>query len=604
MGLSTHRHKLYARIIAVRRRGNAEPIATIALMGLLQAATSAHAAASERARPTFSKDVAPILFKNCATCHGAGGVAAALPLLSYEAAKARAVAIKEQVVSRKMPPWPADPLRSLKFSNDARLKTADIDTLSAWVDSGMTRGNDAELPAMPTFKKGWLHPAGLAPDAVVALPEYTVRANGEVPYIQRLIKVPYPDDKWIVAMQVMAGNPSLLHHMGITEVTLPQAIRPEDLHAFASVASQLGIPNGALDTARAAVVDPLNPDAYDMLGVYTPGTSFEAYPEGSARLLKGGGNTYINFNIHYTTTGKQETDRSQLALWFRASAPKHQLFREPAAVKTLIANGRELLADEPGTKAEGTGVAIPPIAAYEENYELIGMSAYTEPVTIFQFQPHAHVRAKDFEYTLVYPDGREQTVLSVPRYDFHWQLAYDLEQPLQVPAGSKLVVSAHYDNSLRNAHLRELGEGEAARNCGPDKVAYFRRQNQSWDEMFSPFVQYAADRISRTPALKIVQVVGCLVEGRPAMWMLKQGSAPQGAPAQSSSSAEVAASAGTPLGAHQYSLLGAAAFNPQRKLGMKVVVRGVLMRNAPRERINVTSLQASPGECLPAARTP
>jgi mono/diheme cytochrome c family protein len=468
------------------RRANPSILSGIALLLPVMGAAVAGGTA-----PTYSQDVAPILFKNCAACHGAGGGAAAL--LSYDAAKLRAAAIREQVLKRAMPPWPADPERSLPFRNDARLSDQDIDTLIAWVDSGAIKGSDP-APLAPAFAKGWLHPQGLAPDAVVALPEFTVRATGEVPYIQRLIKVPYLEDKWIVAMQVRAGNRELLHHMGITEVTLPAGIRPEDLNAFASMASQLGVPNGALDTAQAAVVDPANPEAYDMLGVYTPGTTFEEYPDGSARLLKGGKNSYINFNIHYTTTGKPETDRSQLALWFRSTPPRHQLYREPAAIKTILSNSRELLNDEAGTKAEGTEAVIPPIPAYAENYELTGVTAYTEAVTIYQFQPHAHMRAKDFRYSVVFPDGREQVVLSVPKYDFHWQLAYELKTPLEVPAGSKLIVIAHYDNSAKNEHLRDLGDTDTARNCGPDKVAYFRRQNQSWDEMFSPLIQYSADR--------------------------------------------------------------------------------------------------------------
>ena len=154
----------------------------------------------------------------------------------------------------------------------------------------------------------------------------------------------------------------------------------------------------------------------------------------------------------------------------------------PGAGETIIANGRELLTDAPGKKAEGTRVAIPPIPPFAENYELIGITAYTEPVTIYQFQPHAHLRGKDFKYTVVYPDGREETVLSVPKYDFHWQLAYELETPLNLPAGSKLVVTAHYDNS-----------GTTSTIPAPDKEVYFRDQNQSSDEMFTPFIQYTID---------------------------------------------------------------------------------------------------------------
>src|SRR6202035_1444602 len=124
--------------------------------------------------------------------------------------------------------------------------------------------------------------------------------------------------------------------------------------------------------------------------------------------------------------------------------PKHQLFRVPGAGETIIVNGRELLTDAPGAKAEGTHVAIPPIPPFAENYEIVGVTGYAEPVTIYQFHPHAHLRAKDFKYTVVYPDGREEAVLSVPRYDFRWQLAYDLEVPLKLPAGSKMIVTAHY----------------------------------------------------------------------------------------------------------------------------------------------------------------
>jgi mono/diheme cytochrome c family protein len=596
----------------------------VAAVGVLVPAFLVNAAMGDAFAPTFSKDVAPILFKNCANCHRAGGMASTVSLLTFDTAKSRADAIKEKVLKREMPPWPADPERSVKFRNDARLSRQDIDTLVAWVDSGMAKGNDADVPPMPPFAKGWLHPQGRAPDAVIALPEFAVQATGEVPYIQQLIKVPYSEDKWIVAMQMRADNRALLHHMGITEVKLPDGIRPEDLNAFAAVARQFGFPNGALETTQVAVADPANPEAYDMLGVYTPGTTFETYGDGSARLLKGGKNLYINFNIHYTTTGKPEKDRSQLALWFQPTPPKHQLFRAPAAVKTILANGRELLTDDPGTKAEGTDVAIPPIPAYAENYELTGMTAYTEPVTIYQFQPHAHVRAKDFKYAVVYPDGHEETVLTVPKYDFHWQLAYELETPLNLPAGSKLIVTAHYDNSLKNEHLRRKGADDAARNCGPDKIAYFRKQNQSWDEMFSPLVQYSIDNpeltkpaknvqspraASKNPsairlkkpgyrsALEIVEVIGCLGQSESTTWMLTHASDPVATKTQSTSLAAIAATAAKPFGNQRYQLLGANVFNPQGNAGKKVAVKGVLIKDANGTRLNVTSLQTAAASC-------
>jgi hypothetical protein len=153
-------------------------------------------------------------------------------------------------------------------------------------------------------------------------------------------------------------------------------------------------------------------------------------------------------------------------------------------------------------------VVIPPIPPYTENYEVIGITAYTEPVTIYQFQPHAHLRGKDFTYVVVYPDGREQSVLSVPKYDFHSQLAYDLETPLNLPAGSELVITAHYDNSMKNErllHHHGHEDSNPAHNPGPDKEVHFRDQNQSWDEMFSPFIQYSIDSEDLTKPAQTVQ---------------------------------------------------------------------------------------------------
>ncbi len=560
-----------------------------------------NAAAAGGAAPTFTRDVAPILFGHCVNCHREGEIGGAVSLVSYAAVKPWAKSIKEKTGTRAMPPWPADPEHSLKFRNDARLTTQDVGTLAAWVDAGAPEGNPAELPPLPSAAHKWLHPLGLKPDAVLTLPEVSVSASGEIPYVQQRVNVPLTEDKWIVAMQVRPGNNALVHHMGITEVALADAVRPEDLDALTKLARQMGIADDALVHIRPVVMDPSNPGAYDMLGVYTPGTTFEMYGNDGAKLLKAGKNLYVNFNIHYTTTGKPEKNHSELALWFQSAPPKHQLFRAPSAVATILANGSELLTDDPGTKAEGTDVAIPPIPPYAENYELIGVTAFTAPMTIYQFQPHAHMRGKDFKYVVVYPDGSEMTVLSVPRYDFHWQLAYDLETPLRLPPGSKLVVTAHYDNSPKNRHLKEVGVDP--RNCGPDKQAYFRRQNQSWHEMFSPLIQYSVDTVdpprSADPpaALPVVQAVGCLVPGGRSAWRLTDASDPTASDMQSTTSSARRSAGEIPLGHRSYGLLGAGVFGPAHHRGRKVAVKGVLIEDGAQSRLNVTSLQTVGGPC-------
>jgi hypothetical protein len=541
--------------------------------------------------PTFTKDIRPMLAKHCANCHGS--------LLAYNAARSFANAIREQVRTRAMPPWPADPAHSLKFRNDARLSEPDIATVVGWVDGGTPKGDDA-APPVPDPEGQWLNPEGRGPDAVVSLPRIHVGATGEVPYIQQLVKVPVAADKWIVAMQLLPGNRNLLHHMGITEVALPDAMGPAQINEFAAIARRFGIPDGSAAKTPPAVVDPTDSDAYDMLGVYTPGSTFEAFGNDSGKLLKGGKNYYINFNIHYTTTGQPESDQSQLGLWFRPTPPGHQLIRAPVAVKTILAQGKELLTDAPGTKAEGTGVAIPPIPAYEQNYEVIGISAYTQPVTIYQLQPHAHMRARDFTYTIVYPDGRQLVVLTVPKYDFHWQLAYQLDQPLKLPPGSKLIVRAHYDNSQKH-YDESVKTADPGRNCGPEKVAYFRRQNQSWDEMFSPLAQYAVS--ASNPAAPnphkqhIVRAVGCLQPDPPGQWLLTKAGEPVVTNSQATSTPELKAAAAAPLGARTLELLGVDVFNPRSYVGQKVAVKGVLIQGSNSSRVNVTSLQTLASAC-------
>jgi hypothetical protein len=577
--------------------------------------------------PTFAKQVAPILYKHCVSCHRPGQIGSAVSLLTYDSARPFAQSIKEKVLHREMPPWAADPNRSAKFRNDARLTQQEIDTLIAWVNAGAPRGNDADLPPPPSFAEGWLHPKGLPPDLVISLPESQLPAQGEIPYLRYLVKVPLTEDKWIAAMQVRPGNSAVVHHMAIAELALPDGVTPDNIDKLDLVARKLGFSNGV--NTRFAVTVPGKSAVYDMLGVYTPGTTFEMYGDDSARLLKGGKNYYLNCNIHYQTTGKPEKDKTMVAFWFRAGPPKHQLFRVPASGETLIAGGKQLFPDAPGEKAEGTNVAIPPIPPYAENYEVIGITAYTEPVTIYQFQPHAHLRGKDFEYAVVYPDGREETLLSVPKYDFHWQQAYELDTPLKLPAGSKLLVTAYYDNSLKNDHLMHHHRHDASnleQDPGPEKEVQFRKMNQSWNEMFTPFIQYTIDGpddLTRQTAqletrneksntgqdaqqeqnsYSIAEAVGCLEQGLEqglsGRWMLTHASDPVVSKTQSTSLADLKAAAGKPLGDQSDELLGVSPFDPSSNKGGKVEVKGVLIKDAKQARFNVTSLQMIAVACL------
>ncbi|MGD0302098.1 MAG: hypothetical protein ABSE86_33880 [Bryobacteraceae bacterium] len=577
----------------MRSTGRAD---TNLLIGIASVAVFNFAAtATGPVSPTFSKEVAPILSRHCVTCHRAGEIASAVPLLIYDEVRPWAKSIKEKVITREMPPWPADPNRSLRFRNDASLDQKEINTLVAWVNAGAPKGNDTDSPPPPVSAAGWRHPTGRNPDLIISMPqEFEVPAQGTVPYVRRLVNVPLSQDRWVAALQVRPGNPAVVHHIAITEDTLDKGVKPADLEALASFARQQGFQN-VLPGLRPAVPAPGNNSGVDMLGVYTPGTTLEMYDDDTAKLMKGGENSYINFNIHYQPNGQPQKDRSMIGFWFRSSAPRHQLFRVPGATKTIIANGREILSDARGRKAEGTGAAIPPIPPNQENYEVTGITAYQEPIVIFQFQPHAHIRCKDFQYTVVYPDGREQSVLSVPKFNFQWQLAYDLETPLHLAAGSKLVVTAHYDNSRNNKY-----------NPAPDQEVHFRDvENQSWDEMFTPFVQFSTDipdfaqqTNAAGPHAKnvpdIVEVDGCLVQSG-GIWMLTRATSPIASESQATTSAALKSAEGRPLGNETFQLLGVNAFSPAGHLGQKVAVKGVWIK--ANGGINVTSLQMAAAAC-------
>jgi hypothetical protein len=531
-----------------------------------------------------------------------------IPLDTSEGAAAHASAVREQVLARTMPPWYADPERSLPFRNDARLSALDLNAVVAWIDAGAPRGG---FPAavLPGSASSWSDPHGRAPDVVITLPKLQLPASGEIPYVRRLIKVPVLHDSWISAIQALPGNASVVHHMGIAEVSLAQGVTSGNLSDLNAVERQLGMPAGTLAIPRPSVVDPFDPTLYDMLAAYTPGSMYERYAAGSAKLLRAGPDQYISFNIHYTTTGKVEDDQSRLGLWFSAHTPARQLLRAPMPGQTIIANGRELLSDDPGTKAEGTRFAIPPIPAFAGEFQLVGITALLRPMTIYSFQPHAHLRARSFQYAVVYPDGHEQVLLAVPQYDFHWQLTYQLRDSLTLPAGAKLVITGRYDNSDGNAHLKAAAALDPLRRCGPDKVVRFREQNQTWDEMFSPIVEYAvtpsharsgAAGLAKTGAhagVELVSTSGCVTQTHGSAWSLQHAHEFETSASQSTSHAEQALLATRPAGSLAVPLIGVDPFNLSQWRGQRVVAKGVLIRDAQGLRLNLTSLQPAGGRC-------
>ena len=451
-------------------------------------------AGQREADPTFAKDVAPILFERCVVCHRPGEVAP-MSLTSYETVRPWSRAIKAKVESREMPPWHADPAFG-RFRNDRSLTHDEIDTIVRWVDAGAPRGNDADLPVLPSFAEGWQGEDG-PPDHVFVMPEYEVAAEGEIPYMNFYVRNTLPEDKFLRAIEMRPGNPRVVHHSRIDVVKLPSNCHVDDDGVL--MANEGGL---CPDDPAGGVFDaPKDTGERFFVTAFVPGHSYERYAPGTGKRLTAG--LWFRFNMHYQATGVVENDATRLGLWFSREPVTHEVFTrsvgnslptEPEQSRYVI-DGREYVvrpdvADEETEKtaeATLTSDTLPNIPPFAGNWKITSVTPVTEPITLYNLWPHMHLRGKDMMWIVTWPDGTDEVILSVPKYDFNWQLQYELDEPLRLPAGSKLTAVGHYDNSLRNRY-----------NPAPEREVYWAEQ--SWDEMFIPYIEYTVDSLALTEA--------------------------------------------------------------------------------------------------------
>lgn len=440
----------------------------------------------EAATVTFTKDVAPIVFNKCASCHRAGEVAP-MALTSYQEIRPWSKAIREEVVEKTMPPWFADPHNStLKFSNDRRLTQKEIDTIVAWVDAGAPKGNDKDLPPLPKYTPGWTFGE---PDLIIDMPiDFEVPAEGELPMQNFYVLVPFTEEKWVEKVELRPGNSAVVHHSIANVVRLPEGTKIVNGKAMRDgvvqgrLNSQSARSTGGLTEGGAAEVFQ-SQDSFTRAGAFklvgqAPGKGFEKHLPGTAKRILPG--MYFQFNMHYQPSGRVEKDRSRLGLWFAKKPVQFEVLTKGVSDTIFIA-GKELsetrMVGDREVKVRGRIPNIPPNV---DNWEIGGEMVVKEAITLYAFAPHMHLRGKDIRYTLIWPDGRKQVLLDVPKFDFNWQLHYELAEPLKIPAGSKIVSLAHYDNSIKNRY-----------NPAPHKEVFW--SEQSWDEMFIPWLEYTVD---------------------------------------------------------------------------------------------------------------
>jgi len=377
------------------------------------------AAREARAPISYSEQVGPLLAERCAGCHYTGGVAP-FALSGYPAVRGWAPMIREVVRTRRMPPWDADPAIG-HYRGDLSLSSDEARLLVHWIEMGAPRGEGGDpLVAARPLVPEW--PLG-EPDLVVELPDQTLPASGVIDYRYVFEPLPLERDVWIRAADLRPSNLSATHH-------LTAALRYPEHY-------ERGQEGPAVTRG--------------LFAGYVPGRAPSAYPEGGGFFAPAG--SRIRFQLHYTATGRAEVDRPRLGLYLAPGPVDFELHYGAAA------NWR---------------FEIPPGAA--EHVERAS-KRLPEDVMVYRLTPHMHFRGRWMRFDARLPDGSAQPLLSVPRYDFNWQRQYTLEEPLTLPAGTTIEVTAAFDNSARNP-------------ANPDPTVPVRFGEQSFEEMLIGYFLY------------------------------------------------------------------------------------------------------------------
>ena len=261
------------------------------------------ASAQTAPAPTFTKDVAPILNKNCVSCHRPGEIGP-MAFQSYEQTRPWARSIKDKVVKREMPPWGADNAHSMKLGNDRSLAQKDIDTIVAWVAAGAPKGDMKDLPPAPSFPTGWQLGE---PDFVFEQPvAWTVKPDAQEPYLYFYEKIPFSEDKWASGVEIRPSNFSVVHHSGVYIIDIPDGYTVKDGYLYDPKGKQVppSVPMGKKATSGDGT--PLA--GADKIISYVPGRGYEKHPEGYAKRIPA--NKYVRWVMHYNPTGQPETDRA------------------------------------------------------------------------------------------------------------------------------------------------------------------------------------------------------------------------------------------------------------------------------------------------------
>jgi mono/diheme cytochrome c family protein len=412
-------------------------------LALFAAVLPAVAATTGSGIPTFNRDVAPILYNNCSTCHRPGEVAP-FALLTYEDARKRAMQISSVTAARVMPPWKAEPGYG-HFLDERRLTDNQIATLRDWAKNGAPEGDPAEKPALPVFPKGW---AAGEPDQVVQMTKpYTLPAEGNDVFRCFVIPLNANEDEWVKTVEFRAGNSKVVHHALLFIDKSGQARKKESApgEGYECVGGTgLSLSGG--------------------LGGWAPGARPSEHAPGYALTIPKGADLVVQ--LHYHLDGKVESDQSKIGLTFTKDAPTKGL--------SLVLVGN-------------THIDIP---AGDDHYVIKASAEVPMDAEVTSVAPHAHYLCKDMKVEAHLPDGTVEPMIWIKDWDFNWQGSYKYVTPLKLPKGSRIEMTYIYDNSANNPH----------NPSNPPKAVKFGEQTTN--EMAFTFVGVTLDSPAQVPEFR------------------------------------------------------------------------------------------------------
>ncbi len=423
---------------------------------------------------SYENEIAPIIAENCATCHREGGIGP-FAMDSHLAVRGWSPMIKEVVMTKRMPPGQVDNKVGHKLKDGMNLSDEEMQKIVHWVNEGSMIDSDND----PLAKLVWPESKWEMgePDLIVKIPPQTIPATGIVEYLDVEVDLGLDKDVWVRGSQVIAGEPSALHHI-LTGVIPPEGRKSQQeifMQIVNSLPSEKALPIQQMLMASVSSGESLNfnrllnslPPEADISALFSgsqdaDSASIAGYASGAkgqwnepgvGGILRAGSS--LDLQLHYTTTGRELTDASEIGIY-------------------LYPEGEVPTQRTSGAIANNFNISIP---AGAKDHKMVAEVTVHEDAYLESFLPHMHFRGKRMKFNAIYPDGTEELLLSVPNYSFNWQLNHRLEDPLFVPAGTKIQAVGAFDNSTQNTY-------------NPDPNSEILWGEQSWQEMFMGFYSW------------------------------------------------------------------------------------------------------------------